>query len=328
MASLKEIKQHISAVRQTQKLTKAMNMVAAAKLRATQHKTEAYEEYADESGRLLHEIGKRSPILAERLYTPLKDSDKVLLVVVTSDRGLCGSFNFNVFQKADKAILDARDRGLTPVVLPVGRKGRDYYKLRKVETVELRVPIEEKNAARGGDDPKKELIRPGYSFGVARGLANCLIDCHMTGYKEVTLVYTSFASLNRHPVEVLPLLPLSGGGGAKDPEAPTGDQVVPAPAAPDPDKGSLHSNLDYSIEPDAEELLKFLIPNSMAIGLYRASLESVTAENAARMQAMDNASKSCHDIIQSLTMAFNKARQASVTNELLDIVNGAEALKG
>ncbi|MDR2404749.1 MAG: ATP synthase F1 subunit gamma [Deltaproteobacteria bacterium] len=321
MSSLKEIKQHIVAVRQTQKLTKAMNMVAAAKLRSTQSKAESYEEYADELVRLLAEIGKRTPILAETLYKPAKDSDRVLLVVLTSDRGLCGSFNFNVIHKTNKAILDIRKRGLKPCLIVIGRKGLDYYNREKMAQL---LPVKFK--VKG--NPDGQLLKPGFPFEHARKLSDCLIGCFMTGYKEIYVVYTSFLTLNKHPVEILPLLPLA----SINPEPKTDEKTELQPAPLDADKpqdeSEVSAHLDFTIEPDPEELLKFLIPNSLATGLYRASLDSVTAENAARMQAMDNATKSCSDIIQSLTMAFNKARQASVTNELLDIVNGAEALKG
>jgi F-type H+-transporting ATPase subunit gamma len=321
MASLKEIKQHIVAVRQTQKLTKAMNMVAAAKLRSTQNKAEAYQEYADEVGRLLSEIGKRSSVLAEGMYPPAKDSDKALFVVFTSDRGLCGSYNTSVLQKTDRAVLDAKARGLTPVLLLVGRKGRDYYRRRQVETLELKM-------APGPEAPslEPEYLKPSLKFVQARALTDYLVLRFADLYKEINLIYTSFETLNRHPVQILPLLPLA----KAQPDAPAPAAAAPAaePGEPEGSGKAVVANLDYSIEPDPEDLLKSLIPNSLAIEIYRASLESETSENAARMQAMDNATKSCVDIIQSLTLAFNKARQAAVTNELLDIVNGAEALKG
>jgi F-type H+-transporting ATPase subunit gamma len=310
MASLKDIKHHIVAVKQTQKITKAMNMVAAAKLRATQGKAEAYQEYANEVSRLLAEVGRRSGAVADRIYAPAKDSDKALLVVLTSDRGLCGSFNTNILQRTDKTILELRAKGLNPELLLVGRKARDYYRRRKVEVIRV------------GSAGKEDPVKPGFEFAAARALTSCLIEAFTSAYKEIHLIYTTFLSLNKRPVVIQPFLPLAPAEpAAKDAgagEAPAGEAKAGPPAG----------YLDFSVEPDPDQLLHFLIPNSLAISLYRASLDSVTAENASRMQAMDNASKSCSDIIQSLTMAYNKARQAAVTNELLDIVNGAEALKG
>ncbi|MDR1308363.1 MAG: ATP synthase F1 subunit gamma [Deltaproteobacteria bacterium] len=290
MASLKDIKRHISAVKQTQKLTKAMNMVAAAKLRAIQNRTELFRYYADEHERLINEIGCRCKEISHPLLNSNPDSAKALILVFTSDRGLCGSFNSNIFQRLDAKIVDLREEGLKPELYVVGRKGSDYYRRRRVFLYEAKVG---------------ELGT--FDYEQALEITNEIIDLFgQREYREVWLCHTCFETLTRHVVGVEQFLPLVSEG----PREKTSNDI------------------DYLIEPEPSELLSRLIPRSLTIMVYRAFLESVTSENAARMQAMDNASKSCKDIIVSLTMAYNKARQAAVTNELLDIVNGAEALKG
>ncbi|MDR1870983.1 MAG: ATP synthase F1 subunit gamma [Deltaproteobacteria bacterium] len=294
MASLKDIKRHISGVKQTQKLTRAMNMVAAAKLRSTQNRTERFRRYALEHERLIKEIADRSPVEASDLLKTVEGAGKVLILAITSDRGLCGSFNSNIMSALDKFILKKLDEGLSPELFLIGRKGRDYYNRRKVPIHEAMVGI------LGSID-----------YDTAKAIADELIADFSSGaYQEIWVLFTCFKSLGRLNVELERFLPLGE-------STPAGQgTILPG------------GGLDYLVEPKAEVLLSTLLPRSLTILIYRALLESVTSENAARMQAMDNASKSCKDIIESLTMAYNKARQAAVTNELLDIVNGAEALKG
>jgi F-type H+-transporting ATPase subunit gamma len=290
MASLKDIKRHISAVKQTQKLTKAMNMVAAAKLRAVQNRTELFRYYADEHKRLVNEIGTRAKEVNHPLLKPNPKAEKALVLAFTSDRGLCGSFNANVFHKLDHKIVDLREEGVRPELFIVGRKGYDYYRRRRIFLKESVVG---------------ELGT--FDYEQALEISKKLSDYYNLGeYREIFVCHTCFRSLTKHEVTIDQLMPL----------------------VPEDVDHSISSKLDYLIEPNPTDLLSRLIPRSLDIMIYRAFLESVTSENAARMQAMDNASKSCKDIIVSLTMAYNKARQAAVTNELLDIVNGAEALKG
>ncbi|MDR0548298.1 MAG: ATP synthase F1 subunit gamma [Deltaproteobacteria bacterium] len=295
MPSLKDIKRHISAVKQTQKLTRAMNMVAAAKLRSTQNRAERFRYYADEHERLIDEIAERSELEACSLLQAVENSDNSLIVVISSDRGLCGSFNANVFSTVDKLYLSQLEADLDPELYLVGRKSRDYYHRRKVA-------IKEEIVGRMGD----------VDYPLAQRIARELIKEYVEGrYKEIWVVYTSFVSVTRFKVEAERFLPLG-------PTEPAKTKAV----GPNP------TVVDFMIEPKADVLLSRLIPRSLTILIYRALLDSVTSENAARMQAMDNASKSCKDIIESLTMAYNKARQAAVTSELLDIVNGSEALQG
>ncbi|MDR3154105.1 MAG: ATP synthase F1 subunit gamma [Deltaproteobacteria bacterium] len=302
MASLKDIKRHITAVRQTQKLTKAMNMVAAAKLRSTQGRTERLKDYANEFDRLLGEIGRRSGSVLADFLKPPKGSGKALIAVFSSDRGLCGSFNSGIFSVTDRLILELRGRGLDPSLYVIGRKARDYYSRRKVDI----------RASHLG-------IMSDVNFQLGRSIAQDLVSAYVDDDPvcEVHLVYTRFESLNRHPAQASFFLPLDGG-----------KENLPAEVSGAAPAEQSSQHIDYLMEPPAEDLLKDLVGRALNIKIYRAFLESVTSENAARMQAMDNATNSCKDIIESLTMAYNKARQTAVTNELLDIVNGAEALKG
>ncbi|MDR2353314.1 MAG: ATP synthase F1 subunit gamma [Deltaproteobacteria bacterium] len=308
MASLKDIKRHIVAVRQTQKLTKAMNMVAAAKLRSTQSRTERFQHYADEFSRLAKEIGVRCRNVTSDILKPDPDSQRVLVVLISTERGLCGSFNSNLFDASDKFILELKKLGLYPDIYVLGRKGFEYYKRRQAYVQVV---------------GKMIGVMADFNYKFATTLCEDFIHnfTEKDGYKEIYLVSTKFESLTHHPVVVDPFLPFSSESVLETSKA------SPEPATQTPPENSL-ATLDYLIEPDAEELLNILIPRSLSIKIFRALLDSVTAENAARMQAMENATNSCKDIIDNLTMAYNKARQASVTNELLDIVNGSEALKG
>ncbi|MDR0355522.1 MAG: ATP synthase F1 subunit gamma, partial [Deltaproteobacteria bacterium] len=277
MASLKDIKRHITAVKQTQKLTKAMNMVAAAKLRATQNRTELFRFYADEHARLMEEIGRRIHEIEHPLLDGNDDSKKALILLFTSDRGLCGSFNSNLLNHLDNRIVSLREEGLDPELFIVGRKGCDYYKRRDIAVKE---------------EIKGEIGL--FDYERAQFITKQMMDYHKgKEYNKIYICYTSFLSLTRHKPNVEQLLPL----------------------LPDDVKAlSSSDQLDYIIEPDASTLLARLVPRSLTIMVYRAFLESITSENAARMQAMENASKSCKDIIGNLTMAYNKARQAAVTS--------------
>ena len=290
MASLKDIKRQIRAVKQTQKLTKAMNMVAAAKLRATQGRTESFRAYAEDHHRLMEAIGEQSQGLDHPLLRHNDDSKKVEILAVSSDRGLCGSFNTNLSHVLDKRILDLRGAGLEVSLFLVGRKLKEYYSRRQVAV---------SHALTGA--------LGGFDYPLAQEIADNLIEEFLGGaYKEIWLLSTKFHGLARQEPVFIPFLPLT-----REPAA---------------GGGIARSGNGYLVEPDPATLFGRLIPRSLTITIYQALLESVTSENAARMQAMDNASKNGKEITESLTTVYNKLRQAAVTNELLDIVNGSEAL--
>ena len=287
MASLKDIKRQIRAVKQTQKLTKAMNMVAAAKLRAIQSRTENFRAYADEHHRLMEAIGLQSQELAHPLLRHNEDSKKVEIMAISSDRGLCGSFNTNICQKLDRKIQTLRDKGSEISLFLVGRKIQEYYRRRKV-AVSYGRPL------------------GNFFYRDAQKIAEALTEGFVAGKtREIIVLTTKFAGLARQEPVFIPFLPLT--------HDETAHRARPI-------------GYGYEVEPDPATLFDHLLPRSLSITIFQALLESLTSENAARMQAMDNASKNCKEITESLTVVYNKLRQAAVTNELLDIVNGSEAL--
>ncbi|MCL2029099.1 MAG: ATP synthase F1 subunit gamma [Deltaproteobacteria bacterium] len=289
MASLKDIKRQIRAVKQTQKLTKAMNMVAAAKLRATQGRTENFRAYAEEHHRLVEAIGRQSQDLDHPIMRLNEKARRVKIMAVSSDRGLCGSFNTNLSHLLDGKIKACRDAGREVSLFLVGRKLKDYYSRRQVEV---------SHAMTG--------VLGNFDYPLAQEITEALAGEYLEGQiREVWILTTKFLGLARQEPTLIPFLPLV-------------HEIEECPLRP--------YGYGYLVEPDPATLFKRLIPRSLTITVFQALLESVTSENAARMQAMDNASKNCKEITESLTMIYNKLRQAAVTNELLDIVNGSEAL--
>lgn len=293
MASLKDIKRQIYAVKQTQKLTKAMNMVAAAKLRSTQGRTESFRGYAEEHHRLMDTIGEQSKGVDHPLLKINDKSKKIEILAFGSDRGLCGSFNTNLIQILDRKIVDLRAQGHEVSLFLVGRKLKEYYQRRNVET----------SHAMSG-------VMGNFDYLLAQEISETLTKEFLAGtYAEVWMLTTRFHSVAKQVPIMSQFLPL-----------------VHEVTEKDEDHHHTGSGYGYLIEPDAATLFGRLIPRSLAIMIFQAMLESATSENAARMQAMDNASKNCKEITQNLTTIYNKLRQAAITNELLDIVNGSEAL--
>ncbi|MDR1045081.1 MAG: ATP synthase F1 subunit gamma [Candidatus Adiutrix sp.] len=295
MASLKDIKRQIGAVKQTQKLTKAMNMVAAAKLRATQGRTESFRAYADEHHRLMDTLGQQSRGVEHALLQTNQEGRKIEILAFGSDRGLCGSFNTNIFQKLDRQIAEIRRSGLEVSLFLVGRKLREYYQRRQVAI----------SHAMSG-------VMGHFDYLLAQEISETLTREFLAGnFREIRVLTTRFHGVAKQEVTLSPFLPL-----VHEAADLTGDE----------DHHHLGPGYGYLVEPDPATLFGRLIPRSLAIAVFQAMLESVTSENAARMQAMDNASKNCKEITENLTQVYNKLRQAAVTNELLDIVNGSEAL--
>ena len=294
MASLKDIKRQIGAVKQTQKLTKAMNMVAAAKLRTTQGRTESFRAYALAHHRLMDEIGRMSAGVDHPLLKTNEESKKVEILAFSSDRGLCGSFNTNIFNLLDKKIVSMREAGHEVSLFLVGRKLKEYYQRRNVDVSHAMTNV-----------------MGNFDYLLAQEIAETLTREYLAGtYKEVWLLTTRFHGVAKQEPIIMPFLPL----------------VHEVTDIADDTHMHVGTGYGYIVEPDAATLFGRLIPRSLAIMIFQAMLESVTSENAARMAAMDNASKNCKEITDNLTLVYNKLRQAAVTNELLDIVNGSEAL--
>jgi F-type H+-transporting ATPase subunit gamma len=310
MPSLLDLRRRIRAVKSTQQITKAMKMISASKLRRAQDRVIGARPFARHMQRVLNSVASRvdsstHPLLAER--EPSADA-KVLLIVITADKGLCGGFNTNVI-KAASAFIGAA--GTEPVSLGlVGRKGRDFFKKRGFE-----VRIEEVG------------IFQKVKYADAQRIAQAAIEEFTSGRaNKVFLVYNEFKSVMQQRVtteQLLPIPKIEAGSSQEDP-APTrkaGPSGLVEGSAP------VMGDVDYLYEPGPLEIFADLLPKHIEIQVYRALLESAAAEHAARMTAMDAASKNSGEIIDSLTLYMNKVRQAAITREIIEVVSGAAAAK-
>jgi F-type H+-transporting ATPase subunit gamma len=288
MAALKDIKRKITAVQKTKQITKAMNMVAASKLKSAQLRMENFRPYARKFMDVLSSLALRvdpstHPLLAVR------EPKKIWVICMTSDRGLCGGFNTNLIKVTERVLKEKVREGKDVSLIPVGRKGRDYF--RKKATI-----------VKGFAD-----VFGKFDMTLAIRISEEIIPPFMEEqYDELYLVYNEFHNIATHRPSLVRLFPLSSLGREED---------------VDPDR-----RIDYVYEPSDEALLEKLLPMYVHVLLYRALLETSAGENGARMTAMDNATRNCDELIDSLTLKFNKTRQSAITAELMDIVGGAEAL--
>jgi len=292
MPSLLDIRRRIRAVKSTQQITKAMKMVAASKLRRAQERIQHARPYALQMLRVLHSLASRvdpaaHPLLDDRA-TP-RANGRVLLIVITADRGLCGSFNTNVIKSAATYITDNADRQVALGL--VGRRGRDYYARRGFEVMYEQVNL---------------FARLSYED--AQAIATAAMEAFVGGEVDsVFLVYNEFKSVMQQRVVVEQLLPIKRIGV---------DVQVDESGA----------KIDYLYEPEPKELFAHLIPSHVEIQVFRALLESNAAFFAAQMTAMDAATRNSGEMIDALTLYMNKVRQAAITREIIEVVSGAEAL--
>ena len=294
MPSLLDLRRRIRAVKSTQQITKAMKMISASKLRRAQERVVGARPFALQMQRVLNSLASRvesstHPLLVEREATA---ESRVMLIVITADKGLCGGFNTNTIKAASSFITAA---GATNVRLGlVGRKGRDFFKRRGFE-----VRIEEVG------------IFQKVKYADAQRIARAAIEEFTSGRaSKVFLVYNEFKSVMQQRVTTEQLLPI-----------PTeGTDTVNA-------RGGQTPAIDYLYEPAPAQIFEDLLPKHIEIQVYRALLESAAAEHAARMTAMDAASKNSGEIIDSLTLYMNKVRQAAITREIIEVVSGASAAK-
>lgn len=296
MATLREIRRRIAGVKSIQKITKAMKMVAAARLRRAQEAIVSARPYAREMKRLIaHLVAEVDPSLHPLLQP--REIKKTLLVVVTSDRGLCGAFNTNVTRSAVHHIRDNYPDRMTNEgqvrVVTVGKKGFEFFSKRDYE---LR---------------SKHLgIFHDLNFGIARGIVADLSSGYLSGeFDKVEVIYNEFKNVLQQRVVTEQFLPIP-------PETLKGDQ-----------SGRARALVDYIYEPSSKEIIDALLPKHLNFQMWRILLESNAAALGAQMSAMDNATENAKELITDLTLSYNKARQASITKELLEIVGGAEALK-
>lgn len=296
MASLKDVQNKISAVKKTKQITKAMNMVATSRLRGAQTNMENFRPYAGKFSEVLGSLAAKSDEQASLLLVPREEVKNVHLVLFTSDRGLCGGFNVNLIEKASSFL---KEKGLDQAATSFttfGRRGRDWARRGKMTIADEYIGV----------------VGTNVGFSVAATAGRKLVDGFLKeDYDEVHMIYAEFVSMGRQVPTSKQLLPIP-------PLAPEDEEISPAE----------DYMAEHICEPSASSLLGALLPKSINVNLHSALLETSTSEHAARMAAMDNATTACNDMIESLTLAYNKARQASITAELMDIVGGAEALRG
>jgi len=283
LPSTRDIRRRIRSVKGTQKITKAMKMVAAAKLRRAQDRITAARPYADTLARVLASVAARTEHAHPMLGT--RPVGRVWLVVVTSDKGLCGAFNTNLLREAERTLAE---RGWEDVeVVAVGRKAADFFARRRWRVAHA----------------ERELMSRVTPEG-ARALADMLATAFTSAQvDEIWMLYNRFVSLIRHQPVLERLLP-----------------VEPPEVTPE------ERPIDYIYEPDPETLLEELLPRYVHTEVARALYDSAAAEQAARMTAMDAATKNADEMIAHLTLLYNRTRQAAITKEILEIVAGAEAL--
>ena len=294
MANLKKIRTRIASVKSTRQITSAMKMVSAAKLRKAQDKIVKLRPYAGKLHEILVRL-TRSLDDAEggNIYGPKASQDKVLLVVITSNRGLCGGFNANVIRETKRVILEKyseqHNKGNLSIIT-IGKKGFDYLRKQK------------QNIIREHNDLLNELTFENVSV-VASGIMQSFVNGE---YDKVDIIYNQFKNAAVQNLTTESFLPV---------ETKPADDITISPT-------------DYIYEPSQEEIIKELIPKSLRIQFYKAVLDSFVAEHGARMTAMHKATDNATELIRDLTLQYNKARQATITNQILEVVSGAEALKG
>jgi F-type H+-transporting ATPase subunit gamma len=292
MPSLKAIRTRITSVKNTRKITRAMKLVSTAKLRRAQDALIAARPYSAAITKVVSELSAVAGPDSHPLFET-RTGTKVGIVVMTSDRGQAGAFNANVIKATERYLADEL-KDHTSALRIIGRKGNQYFSRRKT-------PITSYDGAPTGAT----------ALQVARETSNRIIDDFTSGkVDKVFVVYNEFKSAISQITRIKQVLP-----------------VVPE-ATPDKDKKDAGEGSDFIYEPGKQELLNRLVPLYVQIQLYRASLESIAAFFAAQMTAMENATKNAGEMIAKLTLNYNRARQASITKELLEIIGGAEALKG
>ena len=299
MATLKEVQSKISSVKKTKQITSAMKMVATSRLRGAQNAMEAFKPYASKFAEVLGSIAGKSGEEASPLLVPKEEVKKVAVILCTSDRGLCGGFNINLINKAEKLIANELE-GKEVSMVCFGKKGRDWAKKEPL-TIDA-----EYLGIMGGN----------IEFAAASTSGQTLIDSFLEGaVDEVYLIYSDFQGMAKQIPTVKQILPI-----------PSLDDMVEEDAEPAAADGTFLP--EHICEPSSDALLGEMLPKNIFIQIYDALLQTTTSEHAARMRAMENATKACEDMVEELQTIFNKTRQAAITADLMDIVGGAEALKG
>lgn len=290
MPSLKEVKSRIGSVVSTQQITKAMKMVAAAKLRKSQDRIMQMRPFAERLSYILQNVSTAQESSSESWYSAVRTEKNILIVAVSSDRGLCGSFNSNIFKGVIKLINEKyseQNRQGNITILPLGRKAMEFFGKRKYKMVK-----------------DYSTIFTNLSFENVSHVADFLMNEFRTGkYDKIEVVYNEFKNVATQILRTEQYLP-----------------VLPA-------ETKASADVDYIYQPDREEIVTGLIPKSLKVQLFKAVLDSNAAENGARMTAMDKATENAGELLKELRLTYNRTRQAAITKEILEIVGGAEALK-
>ena len=293
MPNLKELKNRISSVKSTRKITSAMKMVAASKLRRAQELAESSRVYADSLSFILSSLAgntKNSSDLPE-ILTGRENSKISLLIINSSDRGLCGGFNSNLFRNAKKWISDQQGQGKSVKIMTVGKKASSFYKKTDLDIV---ASFEDLNS----NDRQLQ---------VSEEIKNKIMELFESNeIDEVSILFNKFVSAISQEPTYQSLIPLSNEETSED--------------------ESEANNSVFEFEPDKNELLEYLVPRNFLTQIYRSVLESSASEHAARMTSMDNATRNAGDMIDRLTLTYNRTRQAFITKELIEIISGAEAV--
>ncbi len=293
MPNLKELKNRISSVKSTRKITSAMKMVAASKLRRAQELAESSRVYADSLSFILSSLAgntKNSSDLPE-ILTGRENSKISLLIINSSDRGLCGGFNSNLFRNAKNWISEQQEKGKSVKIITVGKKASSFYKKTDIDVI---ANFDDLNS-----NDKQLQVSEEIKNKIMELFENNEID-------EVSILFNKFVSVITQEPTYQSLIPLSND------EA---DEEV-----------TDTSNAVFEFEPDKNELLEYLVPRNFLTQIYRSVLESSASEHAARMTSMDNATRNAGDMIDGLTLTYNRTRQAFITKELIEIISGAEAV--
>jgi len=288
MAALKDIKRKITAVQKTRQITRAMNMVAASKFKAAQTRMENFRPYAAKFLEVLTSLALRVDAETHPLLA-VREPKRIRVICMTSDRGLCGGFNTNLIKATERFVNEKIREGREVSLIPVGRKGRDYFR-KKATLIDGRTDVFGR-----------------FDMTLAVEIAGDVIPPFVAAeYDELYVIYNEFVNVAVHRPTVVRLFPLPaiGSGNTNGPD----------------------KLRDVIYEPSAEALLEKLLPLYVHVLIYRALVETSAGENGARMAAMDNATRNCEEMIQSLTLKYNKVRQSAITAELMDIVGGTEAL--
>jgi F-type H+-transporting ATPase subunit gamma len=290
MANLKEVKERINSVVSTQQITKAMKMVAAAKLRRAQDKITQMRPYSQKLTAILNNVSAASDGEADIVFAEKREINNVLIVPITSDKGLCGAFNTNVL-KASSAAIAGQFEGKNITILPLGKKAFEFFKKRDFNVIDTYFQV--------FADVSFENVK------LAAGYA--MNEFEEGNYDKVVLVYNHFKNVATQEVIIENFLPMT-------PEFDENHTKGP--------------DTDYILEPSREYIIEELVPTSLKIQFFKAVLESNASEHGARMTAMDKATENAGELLKDLRLMYNRSRQAAITNEILEIVAGANALGG